>query len=132
MAHHFPAIITLAALLLYFLTATAVMFARGKYRIKAPATSGNADFERVFRVQMNTQENLLLFLPALWLFSIYVSAYWSGIIGLVWLVARVYYALSYSRSAGARAPGYTIALLAFAVLAIGASVGIVLQMMAGL
>lgn len=132
MAHHFPAIITLAALLLYFLTCVAVMFARGKYGIKAPATTGNADFERVFRVQMNTQENLLLFLPALWLFSIYVSAYWSGIIGLVWVLARVYFALSYTRSASGRSPGFAVALLAFAVLAIGASVGIVTQMMAGL
>ena len=132
MAHHFPAIITLAALLLYFLTAAAVMFARGKYGIKAPACTGNADFERLFRVQMNTQENLLLFLPALWLFSIYVSAYWSGVIGLVWLLGRVYYAVSYSRSASGRSPGFALALLAFAVLAIGASVGIVVQMMAGL
>jgi len=132
MAHHFPAIITLAALFLYVLTGVAVAVGRVKYGIAAPATTGNDDFERVFRVQMNTQENLLIFLPALWLFSIYVSYYWAGLIGLVWLVGRSYYALSYSRSAAARSPGFAISFLAFSVLAIGAGVGVVSQILVGL
>src|SRR5690606_25381261 len=80
-----PAIITLCALAIFIYTIIAVGFARTKYQIKAPATTGNVDFERIFRVQMNTQESLLLFLPALWLFSQYVSPLWGGIIGVVWL-----------------------------------------------
>lgn len=132
MALHFSAIITLFALLLFLLTGVAVAYARVKYGIKAPAITGNENFERIFRVQMNTQENLILFLPALWLFNNYVSIVWAGILGLVWLLGRTYYAISYSRSAAARGPGFVISILAFAVLAIGASIGILLRIMAGL
>ncbi|MES2822396.1 MAG: MAPEG family protein [Pseudomonadota bacterium] len=132
MALHFSAIITLFALLLFLLTGVAVAYARVKYGIKAPATTGNDDFERIFRVQMNTQENLILFLPALWLFNNYVSIVWAGILGLVWLLGRTYYAISYIRSAAARGPGFVISILAFAVLAMGASIGILLRIMAGL
>lgn len=132
MAMHFPAIITLLSLLLFLATVIYVGYARTKYGIKAPATTGNADFERVFRVQMNTLESLVLFLPALWLFSIYVSLLWTGIIGFVWLLARIYYAVSYTRSAAARGLGYGISLLAFAVLAVGAAIGIVMRILAGM
>jgi uncharacterized membrane protein YecN with MAPEG domain len=132
MAMHFPEIITLFSLLLFLATIFAVAYARGKYKIKAPATTGNVDFERIFRVQMNTQENLILFLPALWLFSIYVSPLWAGIVGAVWILGRVDYAISYARSASARSRGYGIGLLAFAVLAIGAAVGVGSRILAGL
>ena len=132
MALHFAAIITLFSLLLFLGTIFAVGHARTKYNIKAPATTGNDDFERVFRVQMNTLENLVLFLPALWLFNIYVSPLWTGIIGAVWIFGRVYYAVSYVRSAAARSAGYGISLLAFGVLAIGATVGIVQRIISGI
>lgn len=132
MAMHLPAIITLCSLLLLFVTIIFVGYARTKYGVKAPATSGNDNFERIFRVQMNTLENLILFLPALWLFSEYVSPLWAGVVGAVWLVGRIDYALSYARAAAARGRGYVISVLAFAVLAIGAAVGIVLRILAGL
>lgn len=132
MAMHFAAIITLLALLLFIGTVVWVGSARIKYGIKAPATTGNENFERIFRVQMNTLENLVLFLPALWLFNNYVSPLWTGILGLVWLLGRVDYALSYARCAQARSRGYAISALALLALLIGAAVGIVLRIMAGL
>jgi len=132
MAMHLPAIITLLALLLFFSITIYVGYARTKYGIKAPATTGNDNFERIFRVQMNTLENLVLFLPALWLFDHYVGPLWAGVAGVVWLVGRVDYAISYAHSASARSRGYAISALAFIVLAVGAGVGIVLRIMAGL
>jgi glutathione S-transferase len=132
MAMHLPAIITLCSLLLFFAILIYVGYARTKYGIKAPATTGNDNFERIFRVQMNTLENLILFLPALWLFSHYVSPLWAGVVGVVWLVGRIDYAFSYTRSATARSRGYGISALAFTVLAVGAAIGIVLRIMAGL
>lgn len=132
MAMHFPAIITLLSLFLFLYTVLAVGVARTKHGVRAPATTGNENFERIFRVQMNTLENLVLFLPALWLFSIYVSLWWTGIIGAVWLLGRAYYIVSYTRSAAARSPGYGISLLAFAVLAIGAAIGVVIRISQGL
>lgn len=130
MLHYFPAIITLLTLFLLMATAISVGIARGKFNINAPATTGNENFERVYRVQMNTQENALIFLPALWLFSAYVSPLWAGVIGTVWLAARIYYAISYTRSAAARGPGFAIALFSFAILAVGAGIGIVIQAIA--
>ena len=132
MAMHLPAIITLFSLLLFLIISFYVGYARTKYGIKAPATTGNDNFERIFRVQMNTLENIVLFLPALWLFSYYVSPLWAGAVGMVWLVGRVDYALSYTYSAAARSRGYGISALAFTVLAVGAAIGIVLRIMAGL
>lgn len=132
MAIHLPAIITLFALLLFLAITFYVGYARTKYGVKAPATTGNDNFERIFRVQMNTLENVILFLPALWLFSHYVSPLWAGVIGVVWLVGRVDYAFSYIRAANKRSRGYGISILAFAVLAVGAAIGIVLRIMAGL
>lgn len=61
--HHFTALVTLAAVLFYFFTSTRVARARVAYGVKLPAISGNPDFERVFRVQMNTLEWLPIFLP---------------------------------------------------------------------
>lgn len=132
MAQHFSAIITLLSIFLFSVTGLAVAFARRKYGVKAPATTGNEDFERVFRVQMNTQESLIVFLPALWLFNTYVSIVWAGIIGLIWLLGRTYYAVSYIRSAAARGPGFMISMLAFVTLAAGAGIGIAMRIMAGL
>jgi len=128
MAEHFPAIITLLALLLSLIILLAVGRARTKYGIIAPATTGNENFERIFRIQMNTQENLILFLPALWLFSHYVSAFWAGLIGVVWLLGRIDYTISYNRAASKRTRGFAVSLSAVVVLTIGAAVGIGMTM----
>lgn len=130
MVLHFPALITLLTVLLLLGTGVAVAKARLKYGVKAPATTGNLDFERVFRVQMNTQENALLFLPALWLFSLYVSPLWGGVLGLVWLAGRIYYAVGYIRAASARAPGFAISMSVVGILLLGAASGIAMKLAA--
>ena len=71
--YHFTALVTLLAVLVYFYSSILVSRARGKFGVKLPATSGNADFERVFRAQMNTLEWMPIFLPSLWLFAIYIG-----------------------------------------------------------
>jgi uncharacterized membrane protein YecN with MAPEG domain len=132
MALHLPAIVTLLALLLFIYSFLAVGMARKKYGVAAPATTGHAAFEVVYRVQMNTLEQLVLFLPALWLFSEYVSPLWAGLLGLVWLVGRVLYSVSYVQAPKSRGPGFMISFMTALVLMIGACVGIVLRIMAGL
>ena len=67
---HYTALVTCLAILFYFFTIIQVSKARVAFGIKVPATSGNPDFERVFRVQMNTLEWMPIFLPSLWLFAI--------------------------------------------------------------
>ena len=85
------AIVTALALIEYMGISILVGRARGKYGIKAPATSGHPVFERTFRVHQNTLEQLLIFLPSLWLFGTYVSAGWGALIGLVFIVGRAIY-----------------------------------------
>ena len=88
----YPSLVTVSALILYFVVTINVGIARAKYQVPVPQTTGNLDFERVLRVQQNTLEQLALFIPALWLFSIYVSPIWGSALGAAWIVGRIAYA----------------------------------------
>jgi glutathione S-transferase len=119
------AAVTLIALVIYFYTIGAVARARAQYGIKAPAVTGNEHFERAYRVQMNTLEQMALFLPALWLYAAYVSDRGAAVGGLIWVVGRVVYALAYVRDPASRGPGAMVTLLATAGLWLGAAYGVV-------
>src|SRR5580700_2584358 len=124
MAHVYTAGVTLLALLLYFVLVGRAGQARTKYGIKAPAVTGNEHFERAYRVQMNTLEQMALFLPALWLYAAYVSDRGAAVGGLVWVVGRVVYALAYTRDPASRGPGAMITLFASVGLWLGALYGV--------
>jgi glutathione S-transferase len=117
---HLTAIVTCLAVLFYFFTATRVSRARAAYGVKVPAIAGHPDFERVFRVQMNTLEWMPIFLPSLWLFAIYISDGLAAAIGLVWIAGRVLYLAGYSEAATKRGRGFVIQAAAAAVLWLGA------------
>ncbi|HWU68323.1 MAG TPA: MAPEG family protein [Stenotrophobium sp.] len=117
-------LVTLLSLLLYWILGIKVGSARGRYGIKAPAVSGDPAFERVFRVHQNTLEALVLQLPVLWLFAIYVSDAWAAGVGAVWIVGRILYARGYYAEAGKRSTGMFIASLATAVLLLGALIAV--------
>jgi len=119
-----PALITLGALALLFGCAWFVGAARARYKVSAPATTGPAEFERAYRVQMNTLENVVLFLPALWLATLYFSPRIAAGLGAVWLVARIWYAFAYARDARARGTPFVIAFLAWGALMILAAWGV--------
>jgi glutathione S-transferase len=128
---HFTALVTCLAILFYFFTGFQVGKARVASGIKAPATSGHPDFERVFRVQMNTMEWLPIFIPSLWLFAIYISDPAAAAIGLVWIGGRILYMTGYSRAAQNRGPGFAIQGLAAAVLWAGALGAVVWRLIHG-
>ena len=123
MLHPLSTLITCFAILLYMVLVANVGRARGKYKIAAPAVTGNADFERIFRVQQNTMEGLVAFIPALWLFTWYISPNWAAGIGLVWVVARIWYAVGYISAGGNRGPGFGLSVLALSVLLFGSMAG---------
>ena len=127
----YASLVTLIAIMLYFYTGVMAARARGKFGVVAPATTGNADFERVFRVQMNTLEWMPIFLPALWLFALFVSDWAAALIGLVWVAGRALYIRGYSEAADKRHRGFTIQTFAAGALLIGALVGVVLHMVRG-
>ena len=119
-----PAVVTLLIVLLLFANGLMVGRARGRYGIKAPATSGHEAFERVFRVQMNTQESALMVLPTLWIAAWYGNPDFAAIAGVAWVLARVWYALAYSRDASKRGPAFSLSMLAFATLFVLAGIGL--------
>jgi glutathione S-transferase len=118
--YNWTALVTLLAILLYMFASVRVSRARMKYGVKLPATSGNADFERVFRAHMNMLEFMPVFLPSLWLFAIYVSDAIAAAIGAVWIVGRFVYMVGYAKSVPQRGPGFAIQLLAASALLLGA------------
>ncbi|HWI25772.1 MAG TPA: MAPEG family protein [Stellaceae bacterium] len=130
--HLYPALATCLALLVYLWTVARVALARGRYKIAAPAVTGHPDFERHFRIQQNTVEQLVLFLPSLWVFSLTVSQIWAGIIGLVFVAARLLYVVSYARNPAARGPGFTIGFVACVVLLLGGLAGTLRFMLVGI
>jgi glutathione S-transferase len=117
---YFTAIVTCLAILFYFFTGMKVGKARATFGVKAPATSGHPEFERMFRVQMNTLEWMPIFLPSLWLFAIYVSDPIAAGLGLVWIVGRILYMTGYVQAAEKRGTGFGIQALANLALLLGA------------
>ena len=126
--YRWTALVTLLAIAFYFFTSTRVARARYKYGVKLPAISGNPDFERVFRVQMNTMEWLPIFLPSLWLFAIYLSDAIAAAIGAVWIIGRIVYMIGYTKSVPGRGPGFAIQSTAVIVLWFGAIGAVVWRM----
>ena len=118
--YHLTALVTCLALLFYFFTSIQVSKARVAFGIKVPAISGNPDFERVFRVQMNTLEWLPIFLPSLWLFAIYISDAGAAALGLIWVAGRILYMIGYSQAAAKRGRGFGIQAGAAIILWLGA------------
>ncbi len=118
------ALITLLAVLLMSGCMFGVGFARGRYGIQAPATTGHPDFERVYRVQMNTLEASVMFLPALWIAGGYGDPRWAAGFGALWLLGRLLYAVAYAMDAKRRGLGFIIALLALSALLVQGGWGI--------
>lgn len=111
------------ALMEFFAFGAAVAKARGKYGVTAPATTGHEIFERYFRVQMNTLELLVMFVPAIWIFARYISAPIAAALGAVFLVGRVIYFRSYVREPRSRELGFALSAGPVMVLLIGAIFG---------
>lgn len=125
MSYTYTAAVTLLALLLYFVLCFLVGQARGKYGIKAPAVTGHESFERAYRVQMNTLEQMAFFLPTLWLYAMLVSDLGAAVGGLIWVIGRILYAVAYLNDPAKRGPGMGVSMLAQIGLFLGAVYGVV-------
>jgi glutathione S-transferase len=121
------ATVTLLAVMFYFYTAFRVGNLRGTYGIKAPATTGHPQFERAYRVQLNTLEQMGLFLPLLWLTALYPIgfAYLAPLIGLLWVAGRLVYLRGYMQDPERRVLGAMVCGLASGALLVIAVIGLV-------
>lgn len=115
----YVALVTIVALGQFLFLGGKVARARGQYGIAAPATTGNEMFERHFRVQMNTLEQLVIFLPLLWIFAAYVSPIWAAAAGVVFIIGRAVYAVSYVRDPKSRSLGFALTALPMLAMMIG-------------
>lgn len=123
--HNLVALVSLLSLILVLGTGSGVAMARVKYGVQAPATTGHELFERAFRVQMNTLEQFVLFLPALWLFALYWNNRLAAALGLLWIVGRIAYWAGYVRDPKRREVGFGVGALATLILLVGGLIGAV-------
>lgn len=114
-----PAIVTLIALLEYQFFAFKVGMGRGKYKVVAPAVSGDPIWERLYRVQQNTLEQLIVFIPALWIFAYFTSPLIGAAIGTLFLIGRPIYFINYVKNPSSRTIGFMLGFIANVLLIIG-------------
>lgn len=120
-------VITILATLQFLFFGFLVGKARARFGVHAPATTGHEAFERYFRVQMNTLEQLVMFLPALWLASPYIAPPWLVLLGLLYLVGRFLYLRGYVQAAHKRSLGFAISSAAILILSAIALIGSVIR-----
>lgn len=123
----YASLIVLLALVQYVYFSLRVGAKRGKYKVDAPACSGNENWERNFRVQQNTLEQLVIMIPGTFLFAWYVSPGWVLLPGIVFILGRFLYSAEYIKEPKSRAPGMGVTLLANASLVVGALIGVVMK-----
>jgi len=122
---HLTALVTVLAVVFYAYTGFRVPQARRKFGLKAPVMmSGNPEFDRIFRVQMNTLEWMPIFLPFLWLFAYYVSDRFAAALGVIWIAARIWYMVGYTQAPEKRSPAFGLQTAVCLVLLVGALIGI--------
>ncbi|HWA46393.1 MAG TPA: MAPEG family protein [Hypericibacter adhaerens] len=120
-----PALATIAALLVYLASFALASRMRAKHRVVAPSTEGPEEFKRALRIQANTLEQLVPFLASLWLFALFLSPVWAALLGAVWVAGRIFYLVAYFRDPATRGPGFVIAAAACIMLLLGALVGVI-------
>jgi uncharacterized membrane protein YecN with MAPEG domain len=120
----YPAAVTVLTMLFYLLVTMNSGRNRSKHTISAPSVTGHEDYERAYRVQMNTLEHMVFFLPSMWLFAWSISANWAAGLGLIWIIGRILYALAYYRDPAKRPPGMLITFFAQTILFLGALIGV--------
>ena len=121
------AVVTALAVFQVFSFAFLVGRQRAKHGVDAPAITGEAEFERAFRIHQNTVEQMVIFLPALWIFGYYVDAQIGAGLGLLFVVSRLIYRRSYLSDPTSRTAGFGIGALTMMILLFGGLIGAILS-----
>ncbi len=124
----FATLVIMLALAQYCFFVVKTGLSRGKYGIDAPACTGDVNFERMFRVQQNTMEQLIIFIPALLAFSHFTSPVWGPCLGLIFIVGRFVYFRGYLNDPAKRGPGMLMTFIPSCLLILGAFVGVIMTL----
>jgi glutathione S-transferase len=116
------------ALLQFFIFCMAVGRARETCKVPAPATTGNELFERYFRVQMNTLEQLVIFVPSILMFAHYLNPCWAAALGAVYLIGRIIYFRAYVKAPGSRSWGFAVSAFPNLALLAGGIIGVIIAL----
>jgi uncharacterized membrane protein YecN with MAPEG domain len=119
-----PTLVIVLAVVEVLVLAMLVARGRGKYGVPAPAMTGHPRWERLCRVHQNSIEQLVMFIPLFFAYVLNVGVYSGLILGVVYLIARIVYAVGYVRDPGSRAVGAFLTLGVQAWLAVGALIGL--------
>jgi glutathione S-transferase len=128
MTYPWTTLVSLAAVLVCFGLTAVVGRLRARHKVAAPSMDGPEEFKRAARAHANTIEQIVLFMPVLWLFAMFWGDGWAALIGIFWPIGRALYAQSYLRDPKGRGPGFLLTLAPTAVLFVGALIGAVLAL----
>ena len=117
------AVVVALALIEFFVFGLLVGRARQTYGVPAPAIAGHPVFDRYMRAHQNTMEQLVVFVPAMWLFATYVSANIGALLGLVFVIGRVLYMRGYVQDPSKRSVGFAVSAIPLLILLLGSVVG---------
>ncbi len=123
------AIITALALIQFVFFGILVGRMRAKHGVSAPEIVGDPEFMRMFRIHQNTMEQLVVFVPSLWIFAHYWEPKWAAGIGLIYIATRFVYYLDYLKDPKARGRGFGIGFVTIAVLLVGGAAGAIKTML---
>jgi uncharacterized membrane protein YecN with MAPEG domain len=129
LAYRLSALTTLAILATYIWTALLVSQARVAHGVEAPRTTGPDAFERVYRVHVNTLEQMAIMLPALWIAAGTVADWYGAVCGLIWIAGRVWFARGYTAAAQRRGPGFALTMAGFGLAFVGGAVALLASVM---
>lgn len=114
----YVAIVTVLAIIQFVWFGFQVGSLRAKHQVKAPAMSGNDEFDRMYRVHYNTMEQLIMIIPGMWMFAHWVNPIWAAGFGAVYLVARFIYRAAYLKDPAGRSLGFTLSFFPGVVMLI--------------
>ena len=120
--------IILIALLQYLYFTGKTGFTRVKYKVSAPKCEGDETWERIFRVQQNTMEQLIVFVPGMLAFAHWVSESWALLPGVLFILGRALYSRAYVTNPESRALGMILSMFSNIALVLGALIALGLSL----
>ena len=122
-------IVTVLALMQYMYFGIQVGGAHQKFGVKAPSMAGDPQFDRVYRVHQNTLEQLIVLIPALWMYAEFVNPLWGAGMGVVYLIGRFIYRAEYIKDPATRTLGFSLSFLPGAIMSVWVLVVVALKYM---